>query len=104
MEDFDLIILGGGSAGFAAAMKSNEFEAKTLIVNNNVVGIGGTCVNVGCLPTKHLLYVGELIHKMKTHNLNGLRASVSFDFKTIMEEKDELVKEFREEKYEKVLG
>lgn len=104
MEDLDLIILGGGSAGFAAAMKANEFGAKTLIVNNKVVGIGGTCVNVGCLPTKYLLHVGEVIHKMKAHNLNGLRASVSFDFKTIMAEKDKLVKEFREEKYEKVLG
>jgi len=103
LRNFDLVILGGGSAGFAAAMKANEFSAKTVIVNNNVVGMGGTCVNVGCLPTKHLLHVGETIHKMRTHNLSGVRASVSFDFKSIMIEKDNLVKEFITEKYEKVL-
>nr|MDO8081151.1 mercury(II) reductase [Candidatus Freyarchaeota archaeon] len=103
MKRFDLIILGGGSAGFAAAMKANEFEAKALMVNNTVLGIGGTCVNVGCLPTKHLLYVGEVIHKMKAHSLEGFSASASFDFKTIIEEKDKLVEKFRREKYEGVL-
>lgn len=95
--------MGGGAAGFAAAMKANEFEAETLMVNNSAVGMGGTCVNVGCLPTKHLLYVGEVIHKMKAHNLEGLSASASFDFKTIIEEKDKLVEKFRKEKYESVL-
>jgi len=94
MKHFDLIILGGGSAGFAAAMKANELEAKTLLVNNKVVGIGGTCVNVGCLPTKHLLYVGELMHKTRAHNS---------DFKKIIEEKNRLIEELRNEKYEEVL-
>lgn len=103
MKQFDLIILGGGAAGFAAAMKANELEAKTLMVNNTVVGIGVTCVNVGCLPTKHLLYVGEIIYKMKTHSLEGLNASASFDFRTIIKEKDKLVEKFRKEKYESVL-
>ncbi len=104
MKKFDLIILGGGAAGFAAAMKSNELKAKTLIVNNNSVGIGGTCVNVGCLPTKHLLYIGEFIHKIKERNFNGLNSSVAFDFRALIEEKNKLVDKFRNEKYEKVLS
>ena len=54
MKRFDLAIIGAGAAGFAAAMKADELQSKTLIVNNNFVGIGGTCVNVGCLPTKQL--------------------------------------------------
>lgn len=104
MKQYDLIILGGGAAGFAAAMKANELKAKTLMVNNNSVGIGGTCVNVGCLPTKHLLYIGEIIHKIKENNFNGLDFSVSFDFRTLIEEKNKLVDKFRNEKYEKVLS
>ncbi len=104
MKQYDLIILGGGAAGFAAAIKANELEAKTLMVNNNSVGIGGTCVNVGCLPTKHLLYIGEFIHNIKENKFNGLKSSVAFDFSTLIEEKNKLVDKFRNEKYEKVLS
>jgi|Deesub1362B_J571_1020462.scaffolds.fasta_scaffold01012_12 mercuric reductase len=96
---YDLIIVGGGAAGFAAATKANELEADTLMVNNSVVGIGGTCVNVGCLPTKHLLHVAEVIHRARV----WLSTSLSFDFKTIIEEKDRLIEKLRKEKYEKVL-
>ncbi|MHA1361665.1 MAG: mercury(II) reductase [Candidatus Freyarchaeota archaeon] len=101
--DFDLIILGGGAAGFAAAMKASEAEAKTLLVNNRIVGIGGTCVNVGCLPTKHLLHIGELIHRAKKYDFRGLSVSTSYNLKTIMEEKDRLIEKLRREKYEDVL-
>lgn len=103
MKQFDLIILGGGAAGFAAAMKSDELKVRTLMVNNTAVGIGGTCVNVGCLPTKHLLYVGEMISTGKENNFIGVNTSVSSDFKTIIEEKDKLINRLRNEKYEKVL-
>lgn len=104
MKEYELIILGGGAAGFAAAMKANDLKTKTLMVNNNSVGIGGTCVNVGCLPTKHLLYIGEIIHKIKKNNFNGLDSSVSFDFKTLIEEKNKLIDNYRTEKYDKVLS
>lgn len=104
MKQHDLIILGGGAAGFAAVAKANELEAKILMVNNNSVGIGGTCVNVGCLPTKHLLHIGEFIHNIKEHKFNGLNSSVTFDFSTLIEEKNKLVDKFRNEKYEKVLS
>jgi len=103
MKEFDLIIVGGGAAGFAAAMNANELQAKTLMVNDSAVGIGGTCVNVGCLPTKHLLHVADVIRKTKAHDLSGLDTSVSFDFRTIMEAKDSLIEQLRGEKYEKVL-
>lgn len=103
MRQFELIIIGGGAAGFAASMKANELQTETLMVNNNTMGIGGTCVNVGCLPTKHLLHLAELIHKTKTNNIKGIKTDVSFDFKTIIEEKDKLIERLRNEKYEKVL-
>jgi mercuric reductase len=103
-KSYDLIIIGGGSAGFAAAIKANELKARTLLINNNSVGIGGTCINVGCIPTKHLLYIGELIHKIKFHDFKGLKSRVSVDFKKIIEEKNKIVKELRKEKYENVLN
>lgn len=104
MNKFDLIIIGGGAAGFAAAMKANDLKARTLLVNNNTVGIGGTCVNVGCLPTKHLLYIAEFIQRIKEHRFIGLDSSVSFDFRTVIDEKNKLVEKLRNEKYEKVLN
>lgn len=92
---YDLIIVGGGTAGFAAALTANKLQARTLMVNDNAVGFSGTCVNVGCVPTKHLLYVGELIYKIKKHNFEGLTSSIAFDFPTVMEEKDKLVETLR---------
>jgi len=103
VEQFDLIIVGGGAAGFAAAIKANELRYETLLVNDKSIGIGGTCVNVGCLPTKHLLYLGEVIHRVEMNNLNGLNASLSFDFAEIIAGKDKLVGELRRRKYEEVL-
>lgn len=58
IHDFDLIIIGGGAGAFAAAIKANELGAKTLMVNRGLP-LGGTCVNVGCIPSKNLLRAGE---------------------------------------------
>ena len=56
MKSYDLIIIGGGAGGFAAAIKSNSIGAKTLLINDGLE-IGGTCVNVGCVPSKTLIYI-----------------------------------------------
>jgi len=49
MEEYDLIIIGGGAGAFAAAIKADELGAKTLMINQGLP-LGGICVNVGC-PT-----------------------------------------------------
>jgi pyruvate/2-oxoglutarate dehydrogenase complex dihydrolipoamide dehydrogenase (E3) component len=64
-------------------------------VNDNAIGFAGTCVNVGCVPTKHLLYVGEPIYKIKKHNFEGLKSSIAFDFPTVAEEQDKPVETVR---------
>ncbi|MBI5553690.1 MAG: mercury(II) reductase [Candidatus Diapherotrites archaeon] len=102
-ETFDLIIVGAGAAGFAAAMKANELKAKTLLINNNAVGLGGTCVNVGCLPTKHLLYIAEQLHLANNLPFKGMNGKASIDFSTIINEKDKLVEKLRNKKYVEVL-
>jgi mercuric reductase len=104
MAEYDLIIIGGGAGAFSAAIKANEIGAKTLIVNGGLP-LGGTCVNVGCVPSKMLLWAGELIHLAKNHNIPGIDLEVKkFDFATIVQHELNLVKKLRSEKYEKVLA
>ena len=61
MEKLDLIIIGGGAAAFAAATKASDLGAKALMVNSGLP-VGGTCVNVGCVPSKHLLTVSDELY------------------------------------------
>jgi len=104
MENFNLIIIGGGAGAFAAAIKANELGAKTLMVNKGLP-LGGTCVNVGCVPSKTLLWAGEVIHQAEHHQIPGLDIEVkNFDFATVVQNELDLVEKMRNEKYEKVLG
>ena len=57
-NQFDLIIIGGGSAAFSAAIKAESLGLSTLMVNGGL-DFGGTCVNVGCVPSKNLIRAGE---------------------------------------------
>jgi mercuric reductase len=103
MEKFDLIIIGGGAGAFAAAIRANELKAKTAMINSGLP-LGGTCVNVGCVPSKTLLYTGEVLHQAKSHGIPGIELEVkSFNFQKIIQDELALVKRLRREKYEKVL-
>ncbi|MFW9879108.1 MAG: mercury(II) reductase [Candidatus Thorarchaeota archaeon] len=103
MEKYDLIIIGGGSAGFAAAMKANDLKIKTLMVNNDTIGLGGTCVNVGCVPTKYLLNIGDLINESREQRFEGIKSSISVNFHEVIEGKNNLIKQLQFDKYENVL-
>ncbi|MCC7165618.1 MAG: mercury(II) reductase [Anaerolineae bacterium] len=102
--EFDLIILGGGAGAFAAAIKANEYQAKTLIINAGLP-LGGTCVNVGCVPTKHLLAVGHLKHDAEQPHFTALTIPrVDLNFARAIEEEYEIVAALREQKYTNVLA
>ncbi len=58
--DFDLAVIGAGSAGFAAAIQGAELGARVALIGHGT--IGGTCVNVGCVPSKTLLRATEALH------------------------------------------
>ncbi len=104
MHTYDLIILGGGASAFAAGIKANELGKKTLIINGGLPA-GGTCVNVGCVPSKILLHAGELLHHAKKHAIPGIELEVkNFDFKKVMEHEMGMVEMFRGEKYTNVLA
>jgi mercuric reductase len=103
MKTFDLIIIGGGAGAFAAAIRANELGAKTALINSGLPW-GGTCVNVGCVPSKTLLYAGEILHHAKHHGVLGVELEVKkFDFQKIVQDELSLVEKLRQEKYEKVL-
>ncbi|MCI0549107.1 MAG: FAD-dependent oxidoreductase, partial [Candidatus Rokubacteria bacterium] len=102
-QEFDLGILGGGSAAFAAARRASELGARVLMVNEGL--IGGTCVNVGCLPSKTLIRAAENHHQHAVSRFRGLKAEPGrVDFPELVREKGELVAEMRGAKYADVLA
>lgn len=103
MQKFDFIIIGGGSAAFAAAIKANELGAEIAMINDELP-LGGTCVNVGCVPSKTLLHIAEFAWRAKNNPPPGVSfQGVNIDFKTAVEHELALVEKFRKEKYEDVL-
>jgi len=72
--NFDLIVIGGGPAGYAAAIRAGQFKKRVLCIEKE--NLGGTCLNWGCIPTKALLEDGNFVHRLRTEaELRG----VSFD-------------------------
>jgi len=100
--DFDLMTIGGGSAAFAAAIKAAELGAKVAIVEAGT--IGGTCVNIGCVPSKTLIKAAEICYHAAYSSFDGMAACPPpSDWQRVVQQKDELVATLREEKYIKVL-
>ncbi len=94
-----LIIIGGGSAAFAAAIQAHELEIKVTMINDGLP-IGGTCVNVGCVPSKNLIRAAEELHRAQNGKFAGIKTNgIITDFKKITEQKRELVQTLRREKY-----
>lgn len=102
-ETFDLAVVGGGSAGFAAAIRAADLGANVALIEGST--LGGTCVNVGCVPSKTLIRAAEVLHRAGHHGFAGIRAKVkSPDFLAVIRQKDELVAELRQAKYWDVLA
>ena len=104
MDKYDLIIIGGGAAAFAAATKAADL-GKTALMINSGLPLGGTCVNVGCVPSKHLLTVGDELYYGPRSKFKALANGhqPNFSFKTAIGEKDELVAALRQSNYGNVL-
>ena len=91
--DFDLVVIGAGPGGYTAAIKAAQLGMKTAIVEKGK-NLGGTCLNVGCIPSKALLSSSELYHEaqhgFKSH---GIKAEgLSFDVAAMMKRKDGVVR------------
>lgn len=96
---FDLIIIGGGSAAFSAAIKAESLGLTTLMVNGGL-DFGGTCVNVGCVPSKNLVRAGETVYHAKHSNFAGIKPKgADMDFAQVIKDKKKLVATLQQQKY-----
>jgi dihydrolipoamide dehydrogenase len=81
--DYDLVVIGGGPAGYAGAIRAGQLGKRVACIEQERAG--GTCLNWGCIPTKALLKSAELYQKIKKAEVFGLAVKdVSFDFAKVM--------------------
>jgi pyruvate/2-oxoglutarate dehydrogenase complex dihydrolipoamide dehydrogenase (E3) component len=102
--DYDVAVLGGGSAGYAAARTAAGAGLKTAVIEGGEAA-GGLCILRGCMPTKALLYAAEVMHLASHAGPWGIRAeNVSFDFAKVMARKDALIKDFADYRRQQLAG
>ncbi|MGB7290806.1 MAG: mercury(II) reductase [Thermodesulfobacteriota bacterium] len=99
----DLLVIGAGSAGFSAAITAAGAGADVLFAGEGT--IGGTCVNVGCVPSKTLIRAVETIHQAKSASrFNGISGTAEiFNWKALIDHKQQLVESLRKAKYIDIL-
>ncbi|CCQ32247.1 Mercuric reductase reductase protein [Halorhabdus tiamatea SARL4B] len=97
---YDLVILGGGAAAFAAITEASRRGLSTAMVNTGLP-IGGTCVNVGCVPSKHLLAVAEHAAAPRENPFDAVQYGhePTVDWVTALDQSDALVERFRRTNY-----
>ncbi len=91
---YDIIVIGSGPGGYVAAIRCSQLGMKTAIIEKYPV-LGGTCLNVGCIPSKALLDSSEHYHNaLHNFNLHGIRIKeTGFDLKAMIARKNEVVKQ-----------
>lgn len=102
-RSYDLIVIGAGSAGFAAAIAAAEKGATVALIGQGV--IGGTCVNTGCVPSKTMIRAAETLHAARAANrFPGLTGEANVtDWRALVTAKDGLVADLRQKKYADLL-
>src|SRR3954471_1209658 len=94
-EQFDLIVIGAGPGGYTAAIRAAQVGKKVACVEKRPgKALGGTCLNVGCIPSKALLDSSELyeqtVHKLARHGIKV--GDVSLDLGAMLKRKDDVVR------------
>jgi mercuric reductase len=101
--DHDLLIVGTGGAGTAAAIRASELGANVAIVEGADV-VGGTCVNVGCIPSKNLIEAAHHYHTARTAFPGIQPCEPQLAWAEVLRQKREIVETLRQEKYLDVLA
>ncbi|MBX3456756.1 MAG: dihydrolipoyl dehydrogenase [Candidatus Paracaedibacteraceae bacterium] len=92
-HEYDLVVIGAGPGGYVAAIKAAQLGLKVACVDKREVA-GGTCLNVGCIPSKALLTSSHKFHEAQEHFQNhGITADVKIDVKKMMLRKENVVTE-----------
>ncbi len=98
MKSFDVVVIGSGPAGYIAAIRASQLGLATACIEQwktpkGEYALGGTCLNVGCIPSKALLESSEnyerVLHQFKAHGITA--SGVKFDLKTMLDRKDRIV-------------
>ena len=91
---YDLIVIGSGPGGYEAAAHAGKSGLKTLLIEKNI--LGGTCLNIGCIPTKTLLYSAKILRECRNAETYGIStAQPGFDLKKMLARKDKVVTTLR---------
>ena len=90
-EKFDVVVIGGGPAGYVCAIRSSQLGLKTACVESRGT-LGGTCLNIGCIPSKSLLNLSETFHQAKNFGKIGIEiGEVKLNLEKMMRNKDKAV-------------
>ena len=112
-EQYDVVVIGGGPGGYVAAIRAAQLGLRTACIEKRPT-LGGTCLNVGCIPSKALLQSSHLYeeaaHALAKHGITA--EGVGFDLAAMLARKDQVVKQltsgvaglFKKNKVEHVLG
>jgi dihydrolipoamide dehydrogenase len=92
MSEYDLVVIGGGPGGYVAAIRAAQLGMTVACVEKRSA-LGGTCLNIGCIPSKALLQssekYAEACHELENHGVKV--GTVKLDLKTMMARKDKVV-------------
>jgi dihydrolipoamide dehydrogenase len=91
MQEFDLVVIGGGPAGYTGAIRAAQLGMKVAVIEKRKT-LGGTCLNVGCIPSKALLSFSEKYEEAQDHFPDiGIMTSVKLDLAKMLAKKDQVV-------------
>ncbi|HZY65312.1 MAG TPA: FAD-dependent oxidoreductase, partial [Rubrobacteraceae bacterium] len=97
-EKFDLVVIGGGNAGYIPAIRASQLGMSVALIEKREGGyLGGTCLNLGCIPTKALLQSASLLNDLKHGEQFGVMTDgVEFDYSKANEHKNQVVGQLRQ--------
>src|SRR5438045_2967080 len=88
---YDLIVVGAGPGGYSAAIRAGQYGLKTAVVEKET-RLGGTCLLVGCIPTKALLHTAEVWHRFTNAEAEGIHVrDPQLDMKLVSDRKNKIV-------------
>jgi dihydrolipoamide dehydrogenase len=111
-DTFDVIVIGGGPGGYNTAIRAGQLGLSAACIDKRG-SFGGTCLNIGCIPSKALLHASERFHEAQSEFAQlGIKATVELDLPAMMARKDKVVGEltkgveylFKKNKVEPVVG